>query len=45
LVSFEDWDLIESDLIQKQKEILLSERNRILKQSQWERAQGIGVFK
>lgn len=45
LLSFEDWDLIESDLIQKQKEILLSEKNRILKQSQWERAQGIGVFK
>lgn len=45
LLSFEDWDLIESDLIQKQKEILLSEKNRILKQSQWERTQGIGVFK
>ena len=45
LLSFEDWDIIESDLIQKQKEILLSEKNRILKQSNWERAQGIGVFK
>ena len=45
LLSFEDWDSIESDLVQKQKEILLSEKNRILKQSLWERAQGIGVFK
>jgi outer membrane protein len=45
LLSFEDWDLIESDLIQKQKEILLSEKNRIVKQSLWERTQGIGVFK
>ena len=45
LISFEDWDLIESDLIQKQKDFLVGERNRITKQSLWEKAQGIGVFK
>ena len=44
LLSFEAWDLVETDLISKQKEILSSERNRILKQSQWEQAQGVGVF-
>jgi outer membrane protein len=44
LLSFEDWDLIESDLIVKQKEIIQSEKNRIIKQSQWQKIQGIGVF-
>lgn len=45
LLSFEDWDIIESDLIQKQKNALTSEKNRIIKQSQWEKAQAVGVLK
>lgn len=44
LLNFEDWDLIETDLIQRQKEMLNSQKNRIIKHSLWERAQGIGVF-
>ena len=43
-LSFEDWDIIETDLILKQKTILDSQRNRIIKQSLWEKAQGVGVF-
>ena len=43
-LSFEDWDIIETDLILKQKTILDSERNRIFKQAQWEKAQGVGVY-
>ncbi|MGZ3690943.1 MAG: TolC family protein [Pseudobdellovibrio sp.] len=45
LISFDDWDLIESDLIVKEKNFIQSEKNRITKQSLWEKAQGIGVFK
>ncbi len=45
LLSFEDWDIIETDLIQKQKNALTSEKNRIIKQSQWEKAQAVGVLK
>lgn len=43
-LSFEEWDSIETDLILKQKEILGSEKNRIIKQALWEQAQGVGVF-
>lgn len=43
-LSFEDWDIIETDLILKQKTILDSERNRIIKQAQWEKALGVGVY-
>lgn len=43
-INFEEWDIVETDLINRQKENLSSERNRILKQSQWEQAQGIGVL-
>jgi outer membrane protein TolC len=45
LLSFENWDLIESDLIQKQKDFIVGEKNRIIKQSLWEKARGTGVFK
>lgn len=45
LLSFEDWDVIESDLIQKQKSALTSEKNRIIQQSLWEKAQAVGVLK
>jgi outer membrane protein TolC len=43
-ITFEEWDNIETDLITRQKEMLGSEKNRIIKQSLWEQAQGIGVF-
>jgi outer membrane protein TolC len=45
LLSFEDWDQIENDQIQKQKDFIVGEKNRIIKQSLWEKAQGTGVFK
>ncbi|MEQ1666715.1 MAG: TolC family protein, partial [Bdellovibrionales bacterium] len=45
LLSFEEWDRIENELILKQKEILSSEKNRIIKQALWEKALATGVFK
>ena len=44
-ITFEEWDIVETDLISRQKEVLNSEKNRIIKQSIWEQAQSIGVFK
>lgn len=43
-ISFVDWDNVENDLIAKEKANLDSEKNRVVKQSLWEQAQGIGVF-
>jgi outer membrane protein len=42
LQSFEDWDIIESDLITKQKTVLQSERDVILAEAAWQQAQGRG---
>ena len=44
LLSFEEWDRIESELIQKQRDVLNSEKNRIIRQAQWERALAVGVL-
>jgi outer membrane protein TolC len=44
LLSFEDWDVIESDLISRQRENLLSLRNRVVAEAAWEQAQGKGVI-
>lgn len=44
-ITFEEWDIVETDLIARQKEVLNSEKNRIIRQSFWEQAQSIGVFK
>jgi outer membrane protein TolC len=44
LLSFEDWDIIENDLIAKQKLYLLSERDRVLAEAEWELAAGKGVI-
>ncbi|MFA4875204.1 MAG: TolC family protein [bacterium] len=44
LLSFEDWDIIENDLITKQKTYLQSERNRITAEANWELAAGKGVI-
>ena len=43
LLSFEDWDIIENDLISRQKAFIQSERDRIKAQASWEQAQGKGV--
>jgi len=44
LLTFEDWDIIENDLISRQKSLLSSERDRVVAQGEWERAQGKGVI-
>ncbi len=44
LMSFEDWDLIENDLIQRQKTFLQSQRDRVVAEAAWEQAQGKGVI-
>lgn len=44
LLSFEDWDLIENDLISTQKARLASLRDAALARAAWERAQGQGAI-
>lgn len=44
LLTFENWDIIENDLISKQKLVLLSERDLYLAEAAWMQAQGKGVF-
>lgn len=44
LLSFEDWDLIENDLISRQKAALASQRDRVTAEATWEQAQGKGVI-
>lgn len=44
LLSFEDWDVIETDLINRQKFYLQSKLNRVVNEAAWEQAQGKGVF-
>lgn len=44
LLSFEDWDLIENDLINTQKSRLQSLRDAWLTEATWEQAQGKGVI-
>jgi len=44
LLSFEEWDRIESDLIRYEKNRLQSSRERVLAEAAWEQAQGRGVF-
>jgi len=44
LLSFEDWDLIENDLINKQKAMLFSQRDALLARAGWEKAVGIGFI-
>lgn len=44
LISFEDWDIIENDLISRQKAYLASQRDRVTAEAAWERALGRGVF-
>lgn len=44
LLSFEDWDIIENDLISRQKAALASSRDRVTAEAAWEQAQGKGVI-
>lgn len=42
LVSFQDWDIIESDLINAQKQYLSALRDAVTAEADWRRAQGKG---
>jgi outer membrane protein TolC len=44
LLTFEDWDIIENDLINRRKALLASERDRVISEGAWEQALGKGVF-
>lgn len=44
LLTFEDWDVIESDLINRQKDYLSSLRDRTIAEAAWEQALGQGVI-
>ncbi len=44
LISFTDWDLIENDLINRQKAVLVSQRGKTIKEAEWEQIQGKGVM-
>jgi outer membrane protein TolC len=43
LANFEDWDLVEADLIARQKNLLKSEREKLLSVAEWLKAQGKGA--
>lgn len=44
LQTFEDWDVIESDLINRQKTYLQSKRDRVILEAAWEQSQGKGAL-
>ncbi len=44
LLAFENWDVIETDLINRQKSYLQSKLNRVTSEASWEQVQGKGVF-
>ena len=44
LLSFEDWDAIENDLILRQKSYLQSRLERVLAEAAWEQTRGVSVF-
>ena len=44
LISFEDWDIIENDLITRQKNLLQAEHDLVIAEAAWEQAQGKGVL-
>jgi outer membrane protein len=45
LMTFEEWDLVESDLILRQKNVLTSERDSINSEAVWNQTLGVGVTK
>lgn len=44
LLTFDDWDLIENDLITRQKAYLQSKRDRVVAEAAWDQALGQGVI-
>lgn len=44
LITFTDWDTIENDLINRQKSLLQSQRDRVTAEALWEQVQGKGVI-
>jgi outer membrane protein TolC len=44
LLTFDEWDIIENDLINRQKSLLQSERDRVVAEANWEQVQGMGVL-
>ena len=44
LITFDDWDLIENDLIDKQRLMLTSRRDAVLAQAAWDRLCGISAI-
>ncbi|MFO1518391.1 MAG: TolC family protein [bacterium] len=44
LLTFQDWDLIESDLITQEKSMLANLRDAVIAEANWFKAQGKGVF-
>ena len=44
LLAFEDWDLIENDLIENEKQALLARRTAARAAAAWDRALGKGVL-
>ena len=44
IMSFQDWDLSETDLITREKSLLQSQQNRIIAEAAWEQTQGKGVI-
>jgi outer membrane protein len=44
LMTFDDWDVVENDLISREKASLQSHRDRVIQESTWEQVQGIGVL-
>lgn len=45
LLSFDDWDLIESDLISRQQAYIASQRDYVIAEAAWENALGTGSIK
>ena len=44
LSNFDDWDIIENDLITRQKDYTLKLRDRLIAEAAWEKSQGTGVI-
>lgn len=44
LLTFDEWDIIENDLIARQKTLLQTERDRVVAEALWEQFQGKGVL-
>lgn len=43
LSTFDDWDVIENDLINRQKNLIERRRDKVIAEASWEKAQGRGV--